>query len=92
MDLLGPLVRVRAVTPLKPYEARVEFSDATRRVIDLEMYLRGPVFEPIRNDPAVFCSMKVEGGTIAWSNGADVDPDVLYHNLKPAWMEQELVR
>jgi len=42
----------------------------------------------------VFRSVKVEGGTIAWDNGADIDPDVLYYNLTPAWMEteQELVR
>jgi hypothetical protein len=35
----------------------------------------------------MFSSIKIEGGTIAWDNGADIDPDVLYYNLKPAWME-----
>ena len=26
---------------------------------------------------------------MAWPNGADIDPDVLYYGLKPAWMEGE---
>jgi hypothetical protein len=30
-------------------------------------------------------------GTIVWENGADIDPDVLYHELKPAWAEDERV-
>jgi Protein of unknown function (DUF2442) len=42
--------------------------------------------QPLRGF-TVLISFKTEGGTIAWDNGADIDPDVLYHNLKPAWME-----
>jgi hypothetical protein len=56
--------------------------------IDLEPYLHGPIFEPIRKDSSVFRSVTVKGGTIAWDNGADIDPDVLYYDLKPAWMEK----
>lgn len=90
MKPLGPLVRIRAVEPLEPFKARLEFADDTEKIVDLEPYLRGPIFEPIRNDPSVFRSMKVVGNTVAWDNGADIDPDVLYYDLKPAWMEQEV--
>jgi hypothetical protein len=68
---------------------RLEFEDGTQKEIDLAPYLRGPIFEPMRTDPAVFRVVKIEGGTIAWANGADIDPDVLRYNLKPAWMEVE---
>lgn len=94
MEKLGPLVRVRSVEPLEEFRARIEFEDGTAKEIDLDIYLRGPIFEPIRKDPAMFRSMKVEAGTITWPNGADIDPDVLYYDeLKPVWMEErELVR
>ena len=88
MERLGRLVRVRTVEPLEGFRVCLKFEDDTQKEIDLEPYLHGPVFEPIRSDPAVFRSMKVEGGTIAWDNGADVDPDVLYYGLTPAWMEE----
>ncbi len=88
MRRLGRLVRVRAVEPLEGFRILLEFEDDTQKEIDLEPYLHGPIFEPIRSDPVVFRSIKVEGGTIAWDNGADIDPDVLYYGLTPAWMEE----
>ncbi len=89
MERLGRLVRVRTVEPLEGLQVRLGFEDGTQKVVNLDRYLRGPIFEPIRNDPAMFRSVKVEGGTIAWDNGADIDPDVLYYNLTPARMETE---
>jgi hypothetical protein len=61
------------------------------REIDLEKYLHGPIFYEIRKNPDVFRSIKVDErmGTIFWDNGADIDPDVLYHGLTPAWMESK---
>lgn len=88
MKRLERLVRVRAVVPLEEFRVRLEFEDGTQREIDLEPYLHGPIFEPIRRNSVVFRSVKVEGGTIAWDNGADIDPDVLYYGLTPAWMEE----
>ncbi|HFQ93071.1 MAG TPA: DUF2442 domain-containing protein, partial [Anaerolineae bacterium] len=41
-----------------------------------------------RNDPELFQDIHIEGGTITWANGADIDPDVLYYELTPAWMEE----
>jgi hypothetical protein len=59
--------------------------------MDLKPYLHGPIFEPIRQDLRVFRAMKVDphSGTIVWDNGADIDPDVLYKGLTPAWMEEK---
>jgi len=88
MEMLGPRVRVRAVEPRQGFNVLFTFDNGTQREIDLERYMRGPVFEPLRKDPAKFRAMKIEGGTIAWDNGADIDPDVLYYNLKPAWSEE----
>jgi hypothetical protein len=89
------LVRIQSVEPLEGYRVRLGFTDNTQRIVDLELYLHGPIFESIRDDPMVFRSVRVDKrmGTIVWDNGADIDPDVLYYNLKPAWMEEpELVR
>lgn len=85
------LVRIKAVEVLDGFKVRLTFTDESEKVIDLDVFLRGPVFEPIRNDREVFRAVRVdrEAGTIVWPNGADIDPDVLYLGLKPAWMEAE---
>ncbi len=90
MDSLGPLVRATAVSPLEAFRVRVSFEDGSGRDIDLAPYLRGPIFETIRNDPAKFRSVRIDDGVLSWDNGADIDPDVLYYNLTPAWMEEPL--
>jgi len=90
MNLPGPLVRVKSVEPLEKFRVRIIFQNNVQKEIDLEKFLRGEIFEPIRRDPNVFRSVKVVGGTIGWDNGADIDPDVLYYDLKPAWMEEQV--
>ena len=88
MNIPGPLVRVQSVEPLEKFRVRITFKNGLRKEIDLEKFLRGEIFESIRKDPKIFHSVKVVGGTIGWDNGADIDPDVLYYDLKPAWMEE----
>ena len=88
MNVPGPLVRVKSVEPLENFRVRIIFQNDVQKEIDLEKFLRGKIFEPVHKDPNIFRSVKVLGGTIAWDNGADIDPDVLYYDLKPAWMEE----
>lgn len=88
MNMPHPLVRVKSVEPFEKFRVRITFQNDVNKEIDLENFLRGEIFEPMRSDLNVFRSVKVIGGTIGWDNGADIDPDVLYYDLKPAWMEE----
>jgi Protein of unknown function (DUF2442) len=83
------LVRIKSVKPLENYVVRLVFTDDTERNVDLEPYLRGKIFEPLKNNIEAFKAVKVDERmkTICWENGADIDPDVLYHNLKPVFAE-----
>lgn len=85
------MIRIKDVKPLKGFTVFLTFTDNTSREIDLTPYLHGPIFEPIKNDPKLFRSIHLDpvAGTVVWDNGADIDPDVLYKGLTPAWMEKE---
>ena len=86
-----PLVRIQTAEHVAGYRVRFRFTDHSERVIDLEPFLHGRVFDPLRSDPNAFRSFTIDrrAGTIVWPNGADIDPDVLYRGLKPAWMEAD---
>ena len=66
---------------------RLIFTDDSERTVDLEPFLRGPIFEPMLHDAELFRAVRVdqELGTIVWPNGADICPDVLLHGRAPAW-------
>ncbi len=78
------LVDVISVRVLDGFQVHLVFQDGTEDVIDLEHHLQGPIFEPLRNDPQFFRSVRVapEAGTIVWPNGADIAPDTLYEEVK----------
>jgi hypothetical protein len=55
----------------------LKFTDGSEGIIDFEPWLDGPVFEALK-DPAYFRRFFLEGGTVAWPNGADIAPETLY--------------
>lgn len=79
------------VEVLHDHVVQLRFADGVEKSIDLHPYLHGPVFAEIRNDLALFASVKVDpdAGTIVWPNGADLAPDVLYEGRRSARMESE---
>jgi hypothetical protein len=77
------------VEPLDGFCVRIWFKDGKIVERDLASHLRGPVFEPIRNDPLLFRQMFVDpiGGTIAWPGEVDLAPETLYYWDEPVpWM------
>ena len=84
------MVRIRGVETLDGFRVRLSLTDGSTREVDLGPYLKGPVFEPVRNDPAYFRAVRVdeELGTIVWPNGADIDPDVLILGRMPTSFER----
>ena len=59
------------------YRLRVTFSDNTEKAVDFREWLEGPMFEPLR-DPRYFQRFFIDGGTVAWPNGADIAPETIY--------------
>lgn len=67
---------------LRGYALLLLFNDGTSGEIDLEPYLVGEVFEPLR-DINAFRQFRVdiELQTLVWENGADLAPEFLRENL-----------
>jgi hypothetical protein len=82
------MIRVKRARHVRDYVVEFTFTDDSTREIDLEPYFWGPIFEPLK-DIEFFKKFRIdrELGTIVWPNGADIDPDVLYLGLTPAWRE-----
>lgn len=59
------------------FRIRLTFNDLSERTVDFRPWLQGPVFEALR-DATYFREFFVEGGTVAWPNGADIAPETLY--------------
>jgi hypothetical protein len=79
------------VSALDPYRLRVRFDDGTEGEVDVTALVPFTgVFAPLK-DASYFAQVTVdrELGTIAWPNGADIDPVVLFCHITgtalPVW-------
>lgn len=59
------------------FRVHLTFNDGVQATVDFEGWLTGPVFEPVRA-PQYFSRFFIEGGGVAWPNGADISPETLY--------------
>jgi hypothetical protein len=59
------------------HRIHLTFNDGTVGVVDFKGWLSGPVFEPLK-DISYFERFVLDGGTVAWPNGADIAPETLY--------------
>lgn len=71
------LLRILQVRPLDGLRLELNLTDGSVVERDVSACLKGPIFEPLRADLALFRQARVETGTVAWPDGADLCPDVL---------------
>jgi hypothetical protein len=59
------------------YVITLRFSDGTSKSVDCSVWMKGPVFEPLKKK-AYFRKFFIDGGAVTWPNGADLAPETLY--------------
>ena len=70
---------VKDVNYVSNYKLSIAFEDGSTKLVDLEPYLDGEIFEPLK-DVSYFRTVHLDSelDTIVWKNGADISPDFLY--------------
>lgn len=68
---------VKKINYIDGYKISITFNDKKTKLVDIEPYLIGGVFLPLK-DPDYFKMVKLSGNTLVWPNEADFCPDVLY--------------
>lgn len=73
------IIGVKEVEYIQNFKLRVIFDNSVKKMVDLENYLDGEIFEPLKNIE-YFKQVKVDEDieTICWENGADFSPEFLY--------------
>jgi len=74
------LVDIVSVQVAGKHKLHLEFEDGTKGTVDLSNIIEFSGIFEVLEDPQQFSKVKVneELGVVCWSNGADLDSDVLY--------------
>jgi len=62
------------------YKIYLVFQDGKNGTVNLEKFLKGEVFEPLK-DKNKFSDFHLDGFTVAWDNQADIAPETLYEEV-----------
>jgi hypothetical protein len=84
MDYLPSVIRA---TYERDFRIHFTFSDNVQGTVDLQRWLEGPIFEPLK-DRTYFQRFFLDGGTVVWPNGADIAPETLYEAVRLACAAQ----
>ena len=59
------------------FTIEVEFDNGERKRINCHKYLKGKIFEELKNEEK-FKEFFIDGYTVCWPNGADIASETLY--------------
>jgi hypothetical protein len=63
------------------FRIHLVFSDGVESTVDFSPWLDGPIFMPLKAEE-YFQRFFLDGGTVAWPNGADIAPETLHARAK----------
>ena len=77
MDVVPSVIRA---TYEGDFRIHLTFHDNLQGTVDFQGWLEGPVFEPLK-ERTYFQHFFIDGGTVAWPNGADISPELIYSRV-----------
>jgi Protein of unknown function (DUF2442) len=83
------MLEVENAKYISDYKIYVRFNNHTEMILNLEPYLDGEIYEPLK-DIEYFKKFKIELNTISWENGADFAPEFLIQIGEPILAKQDV--